>query len=85
MFNPMTQKRPFLGGKGRWIVFFVVLEVIITFQLQKNQLLPYIYFNFSRGVVQEHTKKVQLIKFGRLPVRQYSLNIKNIRIWATFT
>ena len=40
------------------------------------------FCNFQRGGP-KNTKKV--LNFGRLPVRQFSLDLKKFRIWATFT
>ena len=38
---------------------------------------------FFQEVVEKH-KKIKLLNFGRLPVCQFSLDLKN-QIWATFT
>ena len=40
-------------------------------------------FAIFQEVVQKH-EKVPSVNFGRLPVGQFSLDLKKFRIWATF-
>ena len=86
-FVIFPQKRPFLGGGGFLFCFIQTLLFQRLYLRFNNKKIIFYYIGndflqFSMGW-SKNTKIVLLLNFGRLPVCEFSLDLKKNLIWAT--